>query len=793
MSLQGDCNKILQNEIVAVVVRRTNIIMIRNSRGNPIRRIVQKVQCTNHWSNKLTTTTVPDILLQHWRDSHTDHKYLCASTLSNVVPRRLQNKDPKSHHRWYNTGRQVLKSMKSTLKQQDKISITTSNSSNKNDDTLGYNDYTQAPDSGRIISPINVTEIYEFLSERLICIATRDSQRLRLIDEELENNHVFVDDMAKQWRADGKRFEVYLRKLDTNVADAAPNGTEEDHKNVYFRSPYSGPIVTTISESEIHQLLAERHYLRRIRDYENSDRIRTQLESHSIFIDDKHRKWRGDGTNETTPIHNYTMSRDSGPLKVNITEEEIHNLLNQRHRCRLRKDYKGADVIYEKLKNCGVSIDDELMEWRADGIKFSSFLRQHGYKLASDAGRHIAKASETDIHKLLAQHWSYKHAGNTKMANETWDVLSKIGVFLDVSAMEWRADGRKHNYRLTQDAGKNVSKVADSVIHYLLEKRMLQRWKKSFKASDRIRDKLKMDGVYIDDVNKEWRADGNGFDHLCHQYRLAPDSGPLISVLSEREIHKLLSELWQWKLSQCFDKSDLVYDKLFNAGIYVSDKKELWRGDGKTCNFEMMSTAGPFHTNGAIDEGQMHRMLEESFRLRLRQNFEPANQIHDQLSNMGVFLDLNQNLYRADGIMHSYQKSPLSGPITSHMKEEEVHHWLAERWQRKISQEFADADRIYDELYQSGVFVDDEAMEWRADGIYHTYRPTPDAGPISSTLPVDEIHTLIGKRMRHKKFRDFVKADLIMQYLRGAKVHLNDKKREWRADGVRYEILPTKQ
>jgi hypothetical protein len=94
---------------------------------------------------------------------------------------------------------------------------------------------------------------------------------------------------------------------------------------------------------------------------------------------------------------------------------------------------------------------------------------------------------------------------------------------------------------------------------------------------------------------------------------------------------------------------------------------------------------------------------------------------------------------------------------------------------------------MFDELYDAGVFVDDEVMEWRGDGIFHTYQLTPDAGPIIATLPVDEIHALIGKRVRHKKFKDFSKADLILNYLKGAKVYLNDKKREWRADGINYD------
>ena len=762
--------------------------MIRSSRGIHIRRIVQNKQLSHCGDDKHTTAIQNFSILSKWKDKIIYHVYLSSTISSKFTQRRLPHLDRKTHGRLYNTSRRVINSVTSAFERHDQTQGILSKS-----DNMMRNDYIQAPDSGPIISPIDVTVIHEILAERLICIVTRDSQRLKMIDEELEYGNVFVDDIAKQWRADGKRFEVYLRKVDTNKAEVVQSVSDDDRKNAYFISPYTGPKIASISESEIHKLLAERHYLRTIRDFENSDRIRKELESHGAFIDDRHRKWCGDGTKLTIQKHNYIMSRDSGPLNANITEEEIHNLLNKRHRCRLRKDFRGADVIYKKLKNRGVSIDDEIMEWRADGITFSKFLRQHPYKLAFDTGQNIANASDSEIHKLLATHWSYNQSGDTKNAYDTWEKLSKIGVFLDAMSMEWRADGVKHNYRISQDAGQNISKSTDKVIHYLLEVRMLHRWRKDFAASDLIRDKLQRDGVYLDDKNKEWRADGKPFYHLCHQYRQAPDSGPLLATLPETTIHKLLSELWQLKLSRLFDKADLVFDDLFNAGVYLNDKKAIWRADGKSCNFNVIPGAGPFNMDGTIDEGQMHRMLEDSYRLRLRQGFIEANRIQDELLAAGIFLDLNKNLYRADGIMHNYKKFPISGPSTSLIVENDVHRLLAERLRCKTSQDFASADRIFDELYDYGVFVDDETMEWRADGIYHAYRLTPDAGPIISTLPMEEIHTLIGKRVRHKKFKDFAKADLILNYLKGAKVYLDDKKREWRADGVNYETTVTKR
>jgi cysteinyl-tRNA synthetase len=664
-------------------------------------------------------------------------------------------------------------------------------------------DYTQVTDSSgntTNISTLNDMEIHVHLTNRLRCVYAKDFVGLHTIDTILEQANVYVNDTTQQWRADGHNFTSSTTTKSSTKSSSTTTTTDKhsndsnqqqqqqeyiDARHDYRLSPYSGPNNASISEIEIHNLLSERHYYRKVRDFHKADMIRKQLESHGVFIDDYSKKWRGDGTKFVQFTHTYKCSRDSGPITAKMNEHEIHDLLSKRHRCRLRKDFKGADTILEKLTKNGVSIDDELQEWRADGIKFTQ-LRRHGYKLAIDSGPNKAKINITDIHTLLTKHWSYQKSGNLNKADEIWLDLSDAGVFLDEASSEWRADGIKHNYRLSPGAGRNRSNLDEKVIHYLLEKRMIYRWRKDFTTSDQIRDRLKRDGVYIDDDKKEWRADGKRYDQLCHRYKQAADSGPLCTTISENDIHQLLLESWQAKLAQEYNKADRVSNELFNAGVYVNDKTEEWRGDGISCNYQLIPGAGPISENCPLDTKQIHRMLEESFRLRLHQDFDKANQIHDQLFHAGIFIDQDNNQWRGDGIMHRYNISPIAGPNTSLLEETNIHKLIADRWRYKVLQQFENADRIFVDIYDSGVYVDDEAMEWRADGIYHIYRYTNDAGPNVSTLSDDEIHKLLGKRMRYRKFKSFMKADQVLHYLKDAKIYVDDKKKEWRADGVTY-------
>jgi hypothetical protein len=69
----------------------------------------------------------------------------------------------------------------------------------------------------------------------------------------------------------------------------------------------------------------------------------------------------------------------------------------------------------------------------------------------------------------------------------------------------------------------------------------------------------------------------------------------------------------------------------------------------------------------------------------------------------------------------------------------------------------------------------------------HDYLPAVDAGPISplvlGKLTEEQIHYLIARRLQCKKSRNYSEADQILSGLVAAGVYLQDKRKEWRADG----------
>jgi hypothetical protein len=372
--------------------------------------------------------------------------------------------------------------------------------------TIGH-DYSLAPDAGPSVSTLTENEIHKRLTDRMQYMISRDTERLKIIDGELEGVCVFVDDMAKLWRADGISFNF-------NSSSKLPN---VDERHDYRLSSDAGPSKATISEPDIHNLLAERHYYRRIRDFSNADMIRKDLEVRGVYLDDKNKKWRADGIKFPHFRHNYRMSRNGGPITATIPDTEIHKLLAERHRCKLMQDFEAADRILERLDKCGVSVDDKTMKWRADGIRFSQL--RHNYELSAEAGPSRASLSEAEIHKLLAKHWYFKSLNDFDNTDWVSHSLLDAGVFVDEESLEWRADGVRHNYQLSPDAGPCSSSLPETDIHELIEKRMRCRWRQDFKTADRIRLELSDAGVFVDDKKKEWRADGIKYFHYNHRYR----------------------------------------------------------------------------------------------------------------------------------------------------------------------------------------------------------------------------------------------------------------------------------
>lgn len=127
-------------------------------------------------------------------------------------------------------------------------------------------------------------------------------------------------------------------------------------------------------------------------------------------------------------------------------------------------------------------------------------------------------------------------------------------------------------------------------------------------------------------------------------------------------------------------------------------------------------------------------------------------------------------------------------PSACSLTEDEVQALIRERMRSRRVQNFEEADGIKRRLEECGIELDDKSKQWRVgvpNESGHTFRRI--GGPVDPTVcALDEgrINALLQERARLRRAGSFEEADGIRSELRRAGVRLDDKRGEWRADGV---------
>ncbi|KAG7348393.1 hypothetical protein IV203_017098 [Nitzschia inconspicua] len=159
----------------------------------------------------------------------------------------------------------------------------------------------------------------------------------------------------------------------------------------------------------------------------------------------------------------------------------------------------------------------------------------------------------------------------------------------------------------------------------------------------------------------------------------------------------------------------------------------------------------------------------------------------------------------------------------SNVDVEAVNQLIAERLSMRKTGQFEEADDIRDRLLnEHGVLVRDKDKKWRSgcsrsgSGLKwlrastpdrrsnskpmtdygpngHDYVMAIDAGELQCKLSVEEINKLLADRLGRKLSRDYKGADKLQEELLKAGVFVNDRSREWRADGKSFLGLEPNQ
>mmetsp|Transcript_108379 Transcript_108379/g.324108 ORF Transcript_108379/g.324108 Transcript_108379/m.324108 type:complete len:385 (+) Transcript_108379:62-1216(+) len=184
-----------------------------------------------------------------------------------------------------------------------------------------------------------------------------------------------------------------------------------------------------------------------------------------------------------------------------------------------------------------------------------------------------------------------------------------------------------------------------------------------------------------------------------------------------------------------------------------------------------------------------------------------ADSIREKLSGMGVSLQDKSNTWRSndgqtgriptwseieaghtpESIMAA-QEMRASGMSTSDGTEPHIKRLVQMREQARAQKDWAQSDKLREELRALGVDIFDKEKIWRsrtgASGVIIGYRGA--GGPTDL-----EISTLMVQREKARQLGDFATSDMIRDELKTAGVHIQDREKTWRCSDGRQGTIPS--
>jgi hypothetical protein len=221
-----------------------------------------------------------------------------------------------------------------------------------------------------------------------------------------------------------------------------------------------------------------------------------------------------------------------------------------------------------------------------------------------------------------------------------------------------------------------------------------------------------------------------------HGYILEPNAGPIHPKcrLTENQIHILISKRQRCKRQRQYDDADKILAALNQCGVFLHDKRNEWRADGKNHFGRRSDYVRRGSTYGLLSEediSAVSTMVEDRSYAKKRGEFHISDKLGDILkTKYRVKVDDKNREWSVENIVEEdengkvviggdYVPSPLcklDGP--THTMDEEsktlIAQRLAERTLCRKKRDYAMADKILDEVMaQYSVVVDDRTKEWK--------------------------------------------------------------------------------
>eukprot|EP00526_Cylindrotheca_closterium_P007694 CAMPEP_0113638218 /NCGR_PEP_ID=MMETSP0017_2-20120614/20011_1 /TAXON_ID=2856 /ORGANISM="Cylindrotheca closterium" /LENGTH=668 /DNA_ID=CAMNT_0000549295 /DNA_START=47 /DNA_END=2053 /DNA_ORIENTATION=- /assembly_acc=CAM_ASM_000147 len=431
-------------------------------------------------------------------------------------------------------------------------------------------------------SNVDLDEVNYLLAERLSYRRTRRFEEADAIRDELLDKHgVMVRDKESTWRSGCSRSGSgqswgrgeRTRNDGRGGTRGRPNRNFGPNGHDYNLAADAGPNSSSLSDQEIHQMLAERLECKLNRDYQTADGIQDDLRNAGIAINDKRKLWRADGAMfDDSAFRKYYKSSFS---EATEDTDQIQVMIDDRSKAKVKRQYQEADDIRDTLLNeYDVTINDRLAEWSVGG-DFGEMERSNKNRGFEKAPGSPVTENDDEIQQMLDDRDAARKDRDFDTADSLRDELKDMGVYIDDRKRQWSmgrgsAGGNESDSYTRRGAGSLTDDQVEEITR-LLTKRFACKKDRKFKSADQIRDQLRDTyNVQIDDRNKEWHIVTDG-------YTRSPASSP-VSEETEEIIHDLVEKRAVAKLQKDYDTADDIRDMLMKEyRVFVDDRVKEWQ------------------------------------------------------------------------------------------------------------------------------------------------------------------------------------------------------------------------
>ena len=251
--------------------------------------------------------------------------------------------------------------------------------------------------------------------------------------------------------------------------------------------------------------------------------------------------------------HDYRQG--GGPIdtsRCTITTDQVDQLIAERLKFKMARNFKEADAIQDALRGQGIFINDGFKEWRGDGEDWDQSSRGRGGNNRNGGefsvrqythrgpGLSLSEEDKELISGLVAKRAQAKATRDYDLADSVREQLTQdYSVTIDDRKCEWSLINEEY---LFSPASSNP--LPDDVVEKIqnqLADRSIAKQRRDFATADEIRDSLNEEySIIIDDRNRAWSSedseDEDNDDYLMKLgYVEADDEGIALSNSEEEE------------------------------------------------------------------------------------------------------------------------------------------------------------------------------------------------------------------------------------------------------------------